>query len=233
MCYELFKDGVLVYSDCQHDDEPHNTFTNSTLEHNVTLTPRLNLTNTTNTTNSTNTTQLYQGMLLPPNSTMNVSVPSVNSSLNQSSNCWVAPSPCVCNDSAVDIINESVIHANNTIHNTTTATVVYSDVRAHTPPSHEWWIVVLLCLCLFALFVLRAYSVRLRGRLAFMRGRSVAPDTRLKDVVPTAFPEEPPQTPSSSASVGLNTTSVAEKVIAKKKKPALKHTTYKVNAAKS
>ena len=111
------------------------------------------------------------------------------------------------------------------------ATVVHSDVRAHAPASHQWWIVVLLCLCLFALFVLRAYSVRLCGRHTFMRGKSVAPDTRLKDVVPTAYPEEPPPTPSSSASVSTNTTSPAEKVIAKKKTPALKHSTYKVDTA--
>lgn len=238
MCYELFKDGVLVYSDCKHNAPPQNTtLANGTFNYNRTVAPILNLTNTTNATNST---QLYQGVLLPPNTTMNVSmnvskVLSSNSSANLT-NCWPAPSPCVCNDSAVvsdtEGFHESVVDANDTVQNASTATVVYSDAKAISPPSHEWWIVVILCLCLFALFVLRAYSVHLRRRLAFMRGRSVAPDTRLKDVVPTAYPEEPPPTPSSSASVSTNTTSATEKVIAKKKMPALKHNTYKVNAAK-
>lgn len=235
MCYELFKDGVLVYSDCQHNAQTQNTTsTNSTLGHNRTIVPTLHPTKTTNATNST---QLYQGVLLPFNTTMNVSmnvskVLSFNSSGNLS-NCWPAPSPCVCNDSALGIINESAFAVNNTAQNATIVTVVHSDARAHLPSSHEWWIVVILCLCLFALFVLRAYSVHLRRRLAFMRGRSVAPDTRLKDVVPTAYPEEPPPTPSSSASVGSNVTSATERAIAKKKKPTAKHNSYKVNAARS
>lgn len=239
MCYELFKDGVLVYSDCQHNALPQNTtLANGTFEHNRTIVPTFNLTNATNATNST---QLYEGVLLPLNTTMNVSISvsmnvsevlSSNSSANLS-NCWQAPSPCVCDDSAVGIINESAFAVNNTVQNATTATAVHSDAKAISPPSHEWWIVVILCLCLFALFVLRAYSVHLRKRLAFVRGRSVAPDTRLKDVVPTAYPEEPPPTPSSSTSVSTNTTGATERVIAKKKKPALKHTTYKVNAPKS
>lgn len=229
MCYELFKDGVLVYSDCQYDDTPtqNTSYGNTTFAHNSFL---------TNSTNSTNTTRLRQGTLLPPNATTNVSVlPDVNSSFNLSSNCWATPSPCVCNESAFGAMNDSVVDANDTIQNATTATVVHSNTSAHAPASHEWWIVVLLCLCLFALCVLRAYSLRLRKRLAFMRGKSVAPDTRLKDVVPTAFPEEPPQTPSSSASVGLNTTSTAKSVIAKSKKKnhTAKHSSYKVGTAEN
>lgn len=244
MCYELFKNGVLVYSDCQ-DLSASNVSTHTT---NAT-----NTTNTTNTTTSRNSTLPHnqtttwennashvaynntrkQSALLPSNATANTTVHQ-RSNWSGGGDCWPAPGPCACNnDSAVGIINESVFAVNDTAQNATIVTVVHSDAKARSPASHEWWIVVILCLCLFALFVLRAYSVHLRTRLAFMRGRSVAPDTRLKDVVPTAYPEEPPPTPSSSASVGSNITSATERAIAKKKKPALKHNSYKVNAARS
>lgn len=164
MCYELFKDGLLVYTDCLQSPLSSTNTTNATS--NATSNASSSLLSKSNVSNSTTT--VYN----TSNSTLSIS----KNTTSDNHTC------CACSNIVSNIT--TMVH-----HNVSTTRVVSNFSSSVSAKNDEGtWVVVLLCISLFCLCILRNYARLLRTKNVKISSLYLNKKKTLKDVVPEAQP---------------------------------------------
>lgn len=164
MCYELFKDGVLVYTDCLQPPLTSTNTTNATLNASSSLLSKSNVSNSTTVYNTSNSTLSMSENTIPDNHTC-----------------------CACSNIVSNIT--TVVH-----HNVSTTRVVSNFSSSVSAKVDEGtWIAVLLCISLFCLCIVRNYARLLRSENAKILSLFSNKEKILKDVVPEVQPVPPTQ----------------------------------------
>lgn len=181
MCYELFKDGVLVYTDClQSPLSSTNATSNATL--NATLNARTNA--TSNATSNASSSLLSESNVFNSTIVYNTSNTTLSISENTTSDNHTC---CACSNIISNIT--TVVH-----HNVSTTRVVSNFSSSVSAKVDEGtWIAVLLCISLFCLCIVRNYARLLRSKNAKILSLYLNKGKTLKDVVPKAQPVPPTQ----------------------------------------
>lgn len=167
MCYELFKDGLLVYTDCVQTLQNTTNHTINTTTYNKTDSSSLLLIN--NVSNSTG-----------HNSTYNVTTNATVKVYEVNSTC------CACSNISFNTTSTVLVHTNVS---------TYSNFSSAPPANIDegTWIAVLLSISLFCLCIVRNYARVLRSEHAKALSVHSEKQKTLKDVVPEAQPAPAPQ----------------------------------------
>lgn len=166
MCYELFKDGVLVYTDCVQalqntTNHTTNTTTNTTTYNDTHASSLLLINNVSNSTSR--------------NSTHNITTNATVEVYEVNSTC------CACSNISFNSTSTVVMHTNIS---------TYSNFSSASPANIDegTWIAVLLSISLFCLCIVRNYARVLRSEHAKALSLHSEKQKTLKDVVPEALP---------------------------------------------
>lgn len=170
MCYELFKNGVLVYTDCAQALQNTTNHTNTTTYnvYNDTASSSLLLIN-----NVSNFTTIYN---ISRNSTYTMTTNETVEVYEVNSTC------CACSNISFNTTSTVVVHRNVSTHNSNFSTAPPANIDEGT------WIAVLLCISLFCLCIVRNYARVLRSEHAKVLSLHSEKEKTLNDVVPEAQP---------------------------------------------